>query len=74
MFAVIALVGEENARSWPMGLHHDVIALVVGDFAAGDRRGYGQAFGVGAKVYLGREATFRAPKTLFLSPPLAPAA
>lgn len=55
-------------------LHDRSIARVVGDLAPSDLGGYGQAAGVDAEVSLGREATFRASKTLSLSPPFAPAA
>ena len=70
---VIAAISQENARLWT-ALHDRTIALVVGDLSAGDLGGYGQAASVNAEMNLGREATFRAPKTLSLSPPFAPAA
>ena len=39
---VIAAISQENARVWT-ALHDRTIALVVGDLAAGDLGGYGQA-------------------------------
>lgn len=71
---IVSLVGDENLRRGRVGVHHEVVALVVRDLAAGDFRGDREAFGVGAEMDFGREATFRAAKTLSLSPPFAPAA
>lgn len=71
---VVALVGEKNLGGWRVGVHHEVVALVVRDFPAGDLCRDGEPFGIGAEMDFGREATFRAAKTLSLSPPFAPAA
>ena len=66
---VIAAIGQENARFWTT-LHDRSIALVFGHLATGNLGGYGQTAGVDAEMNLGREAIFRAPKALSLSPPL----
>lgn len=71
---VVALVGDQHLWRGRVGVHHEVVALVVRDFPAGDLGGDREAFGVGAEMDFGREATFRAAKTLSLSPPFAPAA
>lgn len=71
---VIALIGDENLRVWRVCVHHEVVALVVRDFPAGDLRRDREPFGVGTEMNFGREATFRAAETLSLSPPFAPAA
>ena len=72
--SVVSLVGDENLRFRRVGVHHEIVALVVRDFPAGDLRRDRQPFGVGAEMNFGREATLRAAKTLSLSPPFAPAA
>ena len=56
--SVIAFVGEQHFGSWPIGLHDRQIAFVIGDFAAGQREGYGQAQRIDAEMDLGRKATF----------------
>ena len=71
---VIPLVGDENLRFWRVGVHHQIVALVVRDFPAGDLRRDRESFRVGAEMDFGRDAAFRAAKTLALSPPFAPAA
>ena len=71
---VVALVGDEHLRRGRVGVHHEVVALVVRDLPAGDLGRDREAFGIGAEMDFGREATFRAAKTLSLSPPFAPAA
>ena len=71
---IIALVGNENFRIGRFGVHHEVVALVVRDFPAGDFRRDGEPFGVRPEVDFRGEAAFRTAETLFLSPPFAPAA
>lgn len=55
---VVAVVGDENFWLRPFGFHHDVIAFVVRDFAAGDFRRDREPFAVGAEMYLCRKAAF----------------
>ena len=71
---IVALVGDENFRIGRFGVHHEVIALVVRDFAAGDFRRDREPLGVGPEVDFRGEAALRAAETFFLSPPFAPAA
>ena len=71
---VIALVGDENLWFQCLRIHHEIVALVIRDFPAGDFRRNRKPFGVGTEMNFGREATLRAAKTLSLSPPFAPAA
>ena len=56
--SIIALVGEQHFGCWPIGIHDRQIAFVVGDFAAGQGEGYGQAQRIDAEMDLGRKATF----------------
>ena len=56
--SVIALVCEQHFRRWPVGIHDRQIAFVIGDFTAGQRKGYGQAQRIDAEMDLGRKATF----------------
>jgi len=56
--SVIALVGQQDLGCWPIGIHDWQIAFVVGDFAARQRKGYGQAQRIDAEMDLGRKATF----------------
>ncbi len=72
---VIALVGEQDAGSWPGLVHDRSIAFHVGNLPAAQRDRDREAHSVAAQMDLGREATSRAPKTLVLIPLLsAPAA
>src|SRR5258705_1133451 len=71
---IVSFVGDENLGGWRVCVHHEVVALVVRDLPAGDLRCDGEPFGVGTEMDFGREAAFRAAKTLSLSPPFAPAA
>jgi len=71
---VIALVGDKHFRVGRFGVHHEVIALVVRDFSAGDFRRDREPFGVRPEVDFRGEAALRAAETFFLSPPFAPAA
>lgn len=71
---IVSFVGDENLGVRRVGVHHEIVALVVRDFPAGDLRRDREPLGVGAEMDFGREATFRAAKTLSLSPPFAPAA
>jgi len=71
---VVAFVADKHLRIGRFGVHHEVIALVVRDFAAGDFRREREPLGVGPEVDFRGEAALRAAETLFLSPPFAPAA
>jgi len=72
--SVIAAIRQQDLWRRAARVDDRSIAGVVGRLAAGDLGGYGQAVAIGAQMDLGREATFRAPETLAMSPPLAPAA
>ena len=56
--SVIAFVRQQHLGRWPVGIHNRQIAFVVGDFAARQREGYGQAQRIDAEMDLGRKATF----------------
>ena len=56
--SVIALVGQQHLGCWPVGIHDRQITFVIGDFAAGQGKGYGQAQRIDAEMDLGRKATF----------------
>ena len=56
--SIIALVGQQHLGRRPVRVHDWQIAFVIGDFAAGQREGYGQAQRIDAEVDLGRKATF----------------
>jgi hypothetical protein len=56
--SIIALVGKQHLGRWPVGIHDRQIAFVIGDFAAGQGKGYGQAQRIDAEMDLGRKATF----------------
>jgi hypothetical protein len=56
--SIIALVGQQHLGCWPVGVHDRQIAFVIGDFAAGQGKGYGQAQRIDAEMDLGRKATF----------------
>ena len=71
---VVSLVGKEDLGIGRACIHHEIVALVVRDFSAGELRGDRQAFGVGPEMDFRCETAFRAAETLFLSPPFAPAA
>lgn len=71
---IITLVGDEHFRVGHFAIHHEVVALVVRDFAAGDFRRDREPFGVGPEVDFRGETALRTAETLFLSPPFAPAA
>ena len=72
--AVVAAVGEQDARVAVTLIHQLGIGRAVVRFARRQGQADRQAMGVGAEVDFGREATARAPKTLAMSPPFAPAA
>lgn len=55
---VIALVGDQHFGFRPFGVHHDVVALVVRDFAAGDFRRDREPFAGDAEMNFCRKATF----------------
>lgn len=71
---VVAFVADKHFRIGRFGVHHEVVALVVRDFAAGDFCREREPFSVGPEVDFRGEAALRAAETLFLSPPFAPAA
>jgi hypothetical protein len=56
--SIIAFVGQQHFGCWPVGIHDRQIALVIGDFAACQGKGYGQAQRIDAEMDLGRKATF----------------
>jgi hypothetical protein len=58
MIGVISLVGDHDAWKRRGVPHHEVEALVVRDFAAGDLRADWETIRVGAEMDFGREATF----------------
>ena len=72
--AVIAFVAEHGLRARLVRRHQLVVGRDVVRLAAGQSEAEGQAFAVRAGMKFCRKATARAAKTLFLSPPFAPAA
>lgn len=56
--SIIALVGKQHLRRWPIGIHDWQISLEVGSFSPGQRHRYGQAQRIDAEMDLGRKATF----------------
>lgn len=56
--SIIALVGQQHLRRWPIGIHDRHISLEVGGFTPGQRHRYGQAQRIDAEMDLGRKATF----------------
>ena len=56
--SIIALVSQQHFGCWPVGIHDRQIAFVIGDFAARQGKGYGQAQRIDAEMDLGRKATF----------------
>ena len=56
--SVIAFVGEQHLGCWPVGIHDRQIAFIIGDFASGQGKSYGQAHRIDAQMDLGRKATF----------------
>lgn len=58
VIGIVSLVGNQDARTRLGIAHHEVEALVVRDFAAGDLCADREALCVGAEVDFGREATF----------------
>ena len=74
MVWIVSFVCDEDFGIRSIGIVDDVKAFVIRHFAAGYLCSQRQAGCVGDEVDLGRKATFWAAKTLFLSPPLAPAA
>lgn len=71
---VIALTGEQNARTWAGLVHDRSVALHVGNLSAAQRDRDGEAHSVAAEMDLGREGTSRTPKTLVLIPFLSASA
>lgn len=51
-------VGQQHLGCRPVGIHDRQIAFVIGDFADGQREGYGQAQRIDAEMDPGRKATF----------------
>ena len=72
--AVVAAVGEQDARVAVAFIYQLGIGRAVVRLARRQRQADRQAISVGAQMDLGRKATARAPKTLAVSPPFAPAA
>ena len=58
VIGIISAIGEDDFRRGAVGVHHDVVAFVVRDFAAGDFRRDGETFRVSAEVDFGGEAAF----------------
>jgi hypothetical protein len=56
--SIIAFVRKQHFGRWPVRVHDRQIAFVIGDFATGQREGYGQAQRIDAEMDLGRKATF----------------
>ena len=71
---VIAPVGDQNGGLWQIVGHHQIVAGVVGILPWLDLGPHREACAVDPQVDLGREATSRTAKSLFWSPPFAPAA
>ena len=71
---VIAPVGDQNGGLWQIVGHHQIVAGVVGILPWLDLGPHREACAVDPQVDLGREATSRTAKSLFRSPPFAPAA
>lgn len=71
---VIAPVGDQNCWLRQVVGHHHIIAGVVGILPRRDLGPHREACAVDAEMDLGREATSRTAKSLFRSPPFAPAA
>lgn len=53
---VVAFVGDPHFRFWSVGVHHEVVALVVRDFPAGDFRRDRKPFAIGAEINFCRKA------------------
>lgn len=71
---VIAPVGDQNGGLWQIVGHHQIVAGVVGILPWLDLGPHREACAVDPQVDLGRETTSRTAKSLFRSPPFAPAA
>lgn len=56
--SVIALIAQQHLWRGAIGIHDRQIAFVIGDFTAGQRKGYGQAQRIDAEMDFGRKATF----------------
>ena len=72
--AVIASVGEQRLGAIIVGLHQRIIGRCIMRFARREDEAERQTFAVGAGVNFARKAAARTAKSLFLSPPFAPAA
>ena len=72
--AVVAFIAQHGLRAGLVSRHQLVIGRDVMRLAAGQSEAEGQAFSVRTGMKFCRKATARAAKTLFLSPPFAPAA
>jgi hypothetical protein len=72
--AVVALIAQHVLRAGLVRRHQLGIGRDVVRLAAGQSEAEGQAFLVRAGMKFCRKATARAAKTLFVSPPFAPAA
>ena len=56
--SIIAFVGKQHLGRWPVRVHDRQIAFVIGDFAAGQGKGHGQAQRIDAEMDISRKATF----------------
>lgn len=72
--AIVAAIGQKDFRLGPVGVEERQGTGIVGGLARRDVDGYRPSGTVGAEMNFGRKPTSRAPETLSLSPPLAPAA
>lgn len=72
--AVVALVGDEMARACIGQPHHGLECRAVGRLAAGEMEGEREAAGITETMNFTGEPAPRAAKSLFASPPFAPAA
>lgn len=71
---VIAPVGDQNGGLWKIVGHHQIVAGVIGLLPRRDLGPHREACAVDPEMDLGREPTSRTAKSLFRSPPFAPAA
>ena len=71
---VIAPVGDQNGWLRQIVSHHQIVAGVIGILPRRDLGPHREASAVDAEMDLGREPTSRTAKSLFRSPPFAPAA
>lgn len=72
--AVIAAVGEQRLLAYLVEIQQRIVSRCVVRFARRDYEAEREALAVRAGMNFTRKAAARAAKTLFLSPPFAPAA